>query len=197
MLKILPVLVSWKPFTGIDRLQLCRDVLNGSRATRQVLWTYGQSMPSIFTSVDWPQLLQGSVPLSVVKLFVLSSRDAKFTVFESWTLVGLKDANYVSSTKWYEKQWTRNIKWTGRYIASYTCIRINFSQVADQLMLGKKVLPESYSCITVLMSDICGFTSFASSSTPIQVCSYFTYSVCTFKAILYFLNVNNFSNSWS
>ncbi|KAF6030690.1 hypothetical protein EB796_010989 [Bugula neritina] len=42
-------------------------------------------------------------------------------------------------------------------------------QVADQLISGKKVLPESYSCITVFFSDICGFTNLASTSTPIQV----------------------------
>ncbi|XP_067936689.1 receptor-type guanylate cyclase Gyc76C-like [Watersipora subatra] len=42
-------------------------------------------------------------------------------------------------------------------------------QVASQLISGKKVLPENYSCITVLLSDICDFTALASSATPIQV----------------------------
>lgn len=45
------------------------------------------------------------------------------------------------------------------------------SQVAEQLIKGKDVAPESFSCITVFFSDICGFTNLASVSTPHQVCS--------------------------
>ena len=51
----------------------------------------------------------------------------------------------------------------------FTFLPICCRQVADQLISGKKVLPENYSCITVLLSDICGFTTLASSATPIQV----------------------------
>ena len=46
---------------------------------------------------------------------------------------------------------------------------ILYSQVAEQLVRGKKVAPESFSCITVFFSDICGFTNLASASTPYQV----------------------------
>lgn len=42
--------------------------------------------------------------------------------------------------------------------------------MAQQLIMGKTVAPESFSCITVFFSDICGFTSLAATVTPIQVC---------------------------
>ena len=55
------------------------------------------------------------------------------------------------------------------YIWYYIVQFVLCSQVAEQLVKGKSVAPESFSCITVFFSDICGFTNLASASTPYQV----------------------------
>lgn len=47
--------------------------------------------------------------------------------------------------------------------------------IADQLKRAKVVQPESFECVTIYFSDICGFTKLSAESTPLEVCTYIFY----------------------
>ncbi|KAF1747315.1 hypothetical protein GCK72_023777 [Caenorhabditis remanei] len=56
--------------------------------------------------------------------------------------------------------------------------------IAEDLKVGKSVLPQLYSCATVLFSDIRGFTRISSTSTPLQVVTFLNDMFSGFDAII-------------
>uniref|UniRef100_A0A8R1DGW6 Guanylate cyclase n=2 Tax=Caenorhabditis japonica TaxID=281687 RepID=A0A8R1DGW6_CAEJA len=56
--------------------------------------------------------------------------------------------------------------------------------IAEDLKIGKPVLPQLYSCATVLFSDIRGFTRISSTSTPLQVVTFLNDMFSGFDAII-------------
>ena len=65
----------------------------------------------------------------------------------------------------------------------YIHILINRS-VAEQLILGQSVIPESYESTTIYFSDICGFTQLSSSSKPMEV-NHILLHLCVYTSVLY------------
>ncbi|GMT06606.1 hypothetical protein PENTCL1PPCAC_28780, partial [Pristionchus entomophagus] len=56
--------------------------------------------------------------------------------------------------------------------------------IAEDLKIGKPVLPQLYACATVLFSDIRGFTRISSTSTPLQIVTFLNDMFSGFDAII-------------
>lgn len=59
-----------------------------------------------------------------------------------------------------------------------------FRSVAEDLKVGKTVMPQLYSNATVLFSDIRGFTRISSTSTPFQIVTFLNDLFSGFDAII-------------
>ena len=56
--------------------------------------------------------------------------------------------------------------------------------VAEQLIIGKKVDPESYDCVTIYFSDIVGFTGMVADASPLEVVDFLNELYTCFDSII-------------
>ena len=66
----------------------------------------------------------------------------------------------------------------------FTFLNCFSRSIADDLKVGKAVMPQMYACATVLFSDIRGFTRISSMSTPFQIVQFLNDMFSGFDAII-------------
>lgn len=59
-----------------------------------------------------------------------------------------------------------------------------FRSIADDLKQGKPIVPQLYTCATVLFTDIKGFSRISSTSTPLQIVNFLNEMFAGFDAII-------------